>query len=314
MAGRDLQRPAAVARFAVDDFDRQQHRLADEVGDERVGRVVVNRARVVQLNQPAVVDDGDAVGHGQRLALVVGHIHRGHAELFVQAAQFDLHVFAQFFVQRRQRFVHQQNARLEDNRPRQRHALLLAAGQLMNAAVAEALQLHGRQRAFHARMNFVFVDAAQLQRKADVGRDIQVREQRVVLKHHADFAAVRRHANYFRLAELQTAGIRAGEAGQYHQQRGFAGAGRAQQGQEFPAAHLEVDAVQRVNGAVGFGHRANVNRQRVDALHGSVPVSVNRRQAAGASHARAKNKAARFGCRTPLHAIARGRRCASRRP
>ena len=64
----------------------------------------------------------------------------------MQRADLDLHVLAQLFVEGRERLVHQDQLRLEDDRAGERDALLLAAGELVDAALAEACQLHQRQR------------------------------------------------------------------------------------------------------------------------------------------------------------------------
>ena len=53
-----------------------------------------------------------------------------------------------------------------------------------------------------------------------------------------------------RVAELQAAVVRPDEAGEHHQQRGLAGARRAEQRQEFAAADVEVDVVERGDRAV----------------------------------------------------------------
>ncbi|MEM9766128.1 MAG: ATP-binding cassette domain-containing protein, partial [Pseudomonadota bacterium] len=45
-----------------------------------------------------MVDDGDTVRHRQRLALVMRHIDRGHAKLFVEVTKLDLHPVAQLLV------------------------------------------------------------------------------------------------------------------------------------------------------------------------------------------------------------------------
>ena len=54
----------------------------------------------------------------------------GGAELRLQPLQFDLHLLAQMRVERRQRLVEQQHARLADDGAGKRHALALAAGKL----------------------------------------------------------------------------------------------------------------------------------------------------------------------------------------
>ncbi len=90
----------------------------------------------------AVEHHGDAVGHDQRLFLVVGHQDEGDPDLALQLDQFDLHVFAHLLVQRAERFVQQQHLGLQDQRARQRHPLALPARQGMRRARAIAFQAH----------------------------------------------------------------------------------------------------------------------------------------------------------------------------
>jgi hypothetical protein len=74
-----------------------------------------------------VVHHHDAVGHRQRLFLVVRDHDGGHAQLALQAADLAAQVHAHDGVQRRQRLVQQQQPRRRGQRARQRDALLLAA-------------------------------------------------------------------------------------------------------------------------------------------------------------------------------------------
>ena len=62
--------------LAVDGGDRatQQVRLADEAGGEDGGRPVVDLCRAPLLHDAALVHEHDAVGHGQRLFLIVRHV------------------------------------------------------------------------------------------------------------------------------------------------------------------------------------------------------------------------------------------------
>ena len=48
-----------------------------KLGDEEVGRAVVEFERRADLLDPAGVHDDDAVGHGHRLDLVVGDVDDG---------------------------------------------------------------------------------------------------------------------------------------------------------------------------------------------------------------------------------------------
>ena len=55
------------------------------------------------------------------------------------------------------------------------------------------------------------------ERESDVRRDAHMREQRVVLEHHAQLALVRRETDHLAVAEEQAAVVGPGEAGEHHQ-------------------------------------------------------------------------------------------------
>ena len=101
-------------------------------------RMLVDLGRRADLLDLALVEDGDAVAHAQRLALVVGDIDEGDADLALDRLQLDLHLLAQLEIERAQRLVQQQHARLVDQRAGQRHALPLAARQLPGLAPGHA--------------------------------------------------------------------------------------------------------------------------------------------------------------------------------
>src|ERR1700712_4621141 len=73
--------------------------LADEVGDEGILRLFIQRAWRRDLLDFALMENRDAVGHRQRLTLVVGHVDHGHAQTLMQMLDLHLHVFAQLFVE-----------------------------------------------------------------------------------------------------------------------------------------------------------------------------------------------------------------------
>ena len=125
-------RPAATAS------PRTKLVRPEEARDEAVGGLRVGLLRRVELLHAAAVHDQDAVRHDQRLALVVGDVDGGDAELALDAAELELHLLAQLAVQGGQRLVEQEQVGLEHQRAGDRHALLLAAGQLVRAAMAEA--------------------------------------------------------------------------------------------------------------------------------------------------------------------------------
>ena len=240
-----------------------EHRaVADEAGDEAVGRHLVHARHGVDLLDLAVVEHRDAIRHRQRLALVVRHVDEGHAELAVQVLQLDLHVLAQLLVERAERLVHQHELRVEHERAGQRDALLLAARELARQAVGHALQAHHVERARDALSLLGFRDAAHRQRVGDVLPDGEVREQRVVLEHHAEVALVRRGSRDRLAVEHDVAGGRRLEAGEHHQRRRLARARRTEQGEELAALDVQVElAHDEVHAVVGLLHAAKTHQR-----------------------------------------------------
>ena len=92
------------------------------------------------LLEPAVAHDRDAVAHGQRFLLVVRDVDERDAELLLVAADLDLHLAPELAVEIGERLVEQQQRRPRDQAARQRHALLLAARELVRIALLEALE------------------------------------------------------------------------------------------------------------------------------------------------------------------------------
>ena len=111
------------------------------------------------------------------------------AERALQAAELDADFLAQLAVERGERLVEQQDVGLEDDRARERHALLLPAGELAAAgaprsrSAAPGAAPPPRGGAISPRDS-----AAHLERERDVVEDRHVREQRVALEHQPDVA------------------------------------------------------------------------------------------------------------------------------
>ena len=119
----------------------------------------------------------------------------------LQPLDLELHLLAQLAVERAERLVHQRQARLEHDGPGQGDALLLAAAQLAGKRSPYVLELHEPQRLVDPSSRLGLRHAAHLQREADVLGDAHVREQGVVLEHHADVALVRRQARDLAVAD-----------------------------------------------------------------------------------------------------------------
>ena len=79
------------------------------------------------VSNAAVFDDQHAVGQRHGLGDVMGHQDRGKALIMPDTFEQPLHRDPRQRIERAERLVEGKNARLADQRARQRHALLLSA-------------------------------------------------------------------------------------------------------------------------------------------------------------------------------------------
>ena len=96
--------------------------------------------------EPSAIEDGDTVGQFEGLFLVVRHEQRGVAGAIVQFAQPAAKVAAYLRIERAERLVEQEHARLDSQGAGQRHTLALAARQLRRIALAQPGKLHQLQQ------------------------------------------------------------------------------------------------------------------------------------------------------------------------
>ena len=245
-------------RFAVffNDARWGENAVADEVRHEARGRAVVKRIGVVPLVQVALVHDANGVANGEGFELVVGHEERCGASGFEDVAQLVREALAQVNVEVGERLIEQQQLRLGRHRSGQRHALLLATAELMRVTRLGAFQADKRQHLGHTGAALGFgqmVDA-----KADVVAHVQVREQRVVLKHHADPALLRRQVDTGAADDLVRDFDAASGGGLQPsngaQQGGFAAAGRPDQHANVTGAQAEGNVMHGGLGALWVLH------------------------------------------------------------
>ena len=93
------------------------------------------------LLDQAVAHDGDAVGHGQRLELVVGDDDRRLGEVGQHLLDLAAHGLAQLHVEARQRLVEQEAVGIADDGAADGDALLLALGELARQAVEHVVEM-----------------------------------------------------------------------------------------------------------------------------------------------------------------------------
>ena len=104
-------------------------------GDEQVDGLVVELLRAADLLQLALAHHRDAVAERHRLGLVVGDVDGRRLEPVLDPRDLGPHLHAQLRVEVGERLVHQERARLADDRPAHRDPLALAAGEVRRLAV-----------------------------------------------------------------------------------------------------------------------------------------------------------------------------------
>jgi hypothetical protein len=234
---------------------RREDAVADEIGHEARRRPVVQRIGIVPLLQAAAVHHADAVADGESLELVVRDEQRRGARALQDGPDVVRQPVAQVGVQAGEGLVQQQQVGPRRQRPRQRHALLLAAGKLVRRAPRGMAQAHQFQHLGHAG---VALGAQQMAHaEGHVVAHRQVREQRVVLEHHADAARLGLHmggvVGQQAAVHAHAAGTHPLQPGHRTQQRRLAAARRADQHADLPPVERQAHAGHRVVAAAAGG-------------------------------------------------------------
>ena len=106
--------------------------------------------------------------------------------------QLQLHFLAHLQVQRAERLVKEEDIRLIDDGPGDGDPLLLPAGQRGDPALLKSFQIHHFQHIPDLLPDLMLRQMLQVQSERDIIIDIQVREQRIPLKHRIDRSFVGR--------------------------------------------------------------------------------------------------------------------------
>ncbi len=216
----------------------------DEAHDERVGGALVEVVRRPGLLDAAGVDDRHLLGDLERLLLVVRHEDRRDVDLVVQPPQPVAQLLAHRRVQRAERLVEQEHARLHGERARERHALALAAGELRRVAIGPAAEVDEREQLVDALADLGLRALADLQAERDVVAHGHVLEGRVVLEDEADAAVLGGHRRHGLAGEQHLAAVGGLEPGEHPQERRLAAPGRAEEGGQRSVGNAQRDVVE----------------------------------------------------------------------
>ena len=174
----------------------------------------------------------------------MGDVDEGDVHLALQTLQLQLHLLAQLEVQCAQRLIQKQDLRLVDQTACDGHALLLAAGHLADAAALEAFQAHDLQHIPHLAADGLFVHLLEAEAEGYILEDVQMGEQRVLLKHGVHRTLVGRHARDVLALQKHLAGGRLQKACDEAEGGGFAAAGGSQQRHKLFVMDVEVQPIQ----------------------------------------------------------------------
>jgi hypothetical protein len=199
-----------------------------------------------RLLDPAFVHHDQLLGDVHRLLLVMGDEDRRHVHLLVEAAQPGAQVLADLGVEGAEGLVEQQHLRFHRQCPSQRHALPLAAGELVGIALGEPVELDQSQQLVHSVAGPLLAPLADLQAEGDVAEHGHVLEGGVVLEDEADLALLRRRLRGVLAVDHDRAGVEILEPGDRPQQRRLAAAARPEQRRQRAVRHVDRDVVERL--------------------------------------------------------------------
>ena len=226
----------ALGDLATDDVV-VAHEPRDDLGRGLRG----DRQRIGDLLDARLIHDDDAVGHRERLFLIVRHVDEHQAELALEVAQLDAHPQLEEAVEVAERLVEQQRFRLGDEDPRQRHPLLLASGQGAWLTLGETGEADHLERLECELPPFGLADPVHLEPELDVLERRAVGEEREVLEDGGRRALVRGQIDKRLAVEHDVAFGWILVAADHPQRRCLAAAGRPEQDDVFTVVDVQVD-------------------------------------------------------------------------
>jgi hypothetical protein len=226
------------------------HRFdADGGCDFRMLRFGKNLLRRTRLQDASAAHDEHLIAKRERVNPVVCNNDRGNSQTAKKVRKFRPHMLARCGIERRQRFIQKQQARLPGERPRERDTLLLTAGKFGRPAIEQV----GDAELF----SNLFDDTWRLfHRKSDVVANAEMRKQRVVLKQISDGAPLRWDLRPVFTIENDTALGQTFEARDASKDSAFSCAGRSEKNGDrrcvcYPDGRLDARAAVKLPGDVG---------------------------------------------------------------
>ena len=218
-------------------------RSSQETRHKQVRRIVVNLLRPAVLHQDAVPHHRDMVGNAHGLLLIVGDKNGGDAGFLLYLTNLFPGLQPEPRVQIGKRLVQQKNPGHLDQRPCDRHPLLLAAGKLPGLSVHQLFdldQLRGlRYPPVHFLLRRPVLSLQIFQREQDILPHGQVRIEGVILKYHSHAPQLRRKSGHILVSEKDPAARRLLQPADHVQRGALSAAGRPEQGDQLSVRDLK---------------------------------------------------------------------------
>src|SRR5438552_497216 len=161
-------------------------------------------------------------------------------DLVVKALDLVLHLLAEILVERAERLVHEEERRVVGSGTGERDALLLPARELCWAPLAQTGETDDLEHSADARFDLAALQLSHSEGESNVFGHCHMREECVVLKHHAQVAPVGRQAHDVGPVEEDTATAWRHEACDHPQEGRLARAARPDQAEELAGTYVEV--------------------------------------------------------------------------
>ena len=236
----------------------------------RFAGALQKRRRRALRNDAAAMQDDDPVG---RFGFVdeMGGPQDGHRAPVAQLEHVVQQVAPARRVEAHRGFVHEQEFRAVDQRPRELDPAALAAAEGPRTVPRAVGQAQMTQVLRDPRARLGARKAVQAGVKPQIAGDRHVEVQRRLLEHHAE-AGERRHGVAADVAAVDGdfAAVGDEQAGEQLEQGGLAGAVGPEQRDELAGVDAQVDAVERLARPIGLDHLACVENRARRCLRRSV--------------------------------------------
>jgi hypothetical protein len=166
------------------DLGRKDIGHSEKAGDKSRARRPINLGRRSLLLDAAAPHNDYAIRQRKRFFLVMRDIDGGEAETATQIAEFGAHRDPQLSVEVGKRLVKQDDLAVGRERARQRHPLLLSAGEAACRTIPQTHEVDELESALDRWSRLLPGDAARPKAEADIVIDGHVRPDRVGLEPH----------------------------------------------------------------------------------------------------------------------------------